>query len=165
MCSVCPYRFILFYSSLYFLLKHIILSYSEFNTVSRLCRSDPCSALHFPGAFINNAVLQFFASQSFTPWLPNSATHNTNKHRKKKKKRQKTSNVHPEQLSPSSNTNTFTKSSTHMDTDESSGVRTCPCWCNKMWKGGQRETEEEEHEVMRREGGGGISPLGLSNYL
>lgn len=50
MCSVPPYTFNFFYSSLYFLLKHIILSYSEFNTVSRLYGSDPCSALHFPGA-------------------------------------------------------------------------------------------------------------------
>lgn len=42
--------FSFFYSTPYFLLKGILLSYSEFITVSRLYGGDPCSALRFPEA-------------------------------------------------------------------------------------------------------------------
>lgn len=106
-----------FYSSLHFLLKHIILTYRELYTASWLYGSDPCSALHFPGRFINIAVPQVFASQS----LSGSTSGDYQTVRPKilsyiMKKKRKPTNVHPEQFSPSSKANTFTNSSTHTHT-------------------------------------------------
>ena len=105
MCSLHANTINFFYSSLYFLLKHITLSYGGFNTVSKLYGGDPCSALLFPGASL---IMQYHNSLHSRSLLGSTSCrdyqtaqpHNTIRRHKKKQNKTKPTNVHPEQFSP-----------------------------------------------------------------
>ena len=93
MCSLHANTINFFYSSLYFLLKHITLSYGGFNTVSKLYGGDPCSALLFPGASL---IMQYHNSLHSQSLLGSTSRrdyqtaqpHNTIRRHKKNKTKQ-----------------------------------------------------------------------------
>lgn len=128
MCSPPANTINFFYSSLYFLLKHITLSYGGFNTVSKLYGGDPCSALLFPGASL---IMQSHNSLHLGAcWEAHHAVI-TKQHNPIilsdviKKQKQKATNVHPEQFFPPHPLDAFANSSTH--TGGSPGVHSRPC--------------------------------------
>ena len=129
MCSLHANTINFFYSSLYFLLKHITLSYGGFNTVSKLYGGDPCSALLFPGASL---IMQYHNSLHSRSLLGSTSCrdyqtaqpHNTIRRHKKNKTKQNQLMCTLSSFPPSSS-DAFANSSTR--TDRSPGVHSRPC--------------------------------------
>lgn len=164
MCSPPANTINFFYSSLYFLLKHITLSYGGFNTVSKLYGGDPCSALLFPGASL---IMQSHNSLHLGAcWEAHHAVitkqHNpvilSDVIKKKQNKKQlmcTLSSFSPLVLSTHSQILPRTRA----------GPQECtrvPADATKWEDGGETEGRKR---WWGGAGSGGISPPGLSNYL
>lgn len=112
----------------------------------------------FPRGFINNAVPQFFASESLsgaTSRHDYQTTHNTIFYDKKQK---------PNQVMcfPPTQTHSQILSHTHQPVPRRTHMSLL---MQQNEETGRGKTAEEEYEVMSGTGGGEISLLGLSNYL